>query len=233
MTNEHITVLTHLKRQHKDELTALKSAASADQYLSQDGKSAQLQQESQRLAAKYAAALESLTARMEYSTGVAMTTASKIIGAIPAPAVADSKQEWERVTMLLEAGAGLNTIVRGADLARLQAIQQWGPTYLEAEAIKTRPGGLAGYDQGADLTEFNTSMRNRFAEILPNGSYLTAGAEAAGVAAEFGRSAQTFTDRLNGQHSSYDPVGEALAAQEAGQIAAANFTGATITGAQS
>lgn len=223
MTNEHIDALLNLKRSYKQELANMQAFRNSDVNLTQEGKSAQAQQDQQRLAAKYSAELAALTARMEYSTSTATTTAAKVLAAVPAPA--DTRAEWERVTMLLDAGAGINTVVRNADAARLQAIKQYGPTYLEAEMLKSRPGGLAGVDQGADLHAFNTNLRNRWAEVLPDGSYVTAGAVAAGVAAEFTRSAQTFSNDLNGVRNGLDPVGESYAALAAGQLAAANFTG--------
>lgn len=227
MTNEHVTALTELKRQHQAELAELRSARNSDPYLTAEGKANQERQDQQRLAAKYSAQLESLTARMRSDTGLAMTTAAKVVSAATAPSTDALRAEWERVTMLLDAGAGINTIVRGADQARLHAIQQYGPTWLEAQALKTRPSGLSDYDKPADLMAFNTQMRDRWAEVLPNGDRIVAGAEAAGVAAGYDVTAKAFSNSLNGVNTGTVGIHDAMESHYAEQTAAANFNPTT------
>lgn len=223
MNNPNIDALLNLKRQYSQDLQAVKAAALKDPGLNPQGVLDRVADAAKNLGPKYATELARLTATVNAETTFATTRATKLAAGVPKLDAADARAEWERVTMLLDAGASLPQVMRGADPARLQAIQQWGPTYLDAQAIKGRPGGIIGHDQGADLETFERQLRDRWAEVLPNGEYITAGIEAAGIAAEFTRTAQTFSNELTGERNSYEPLGEALAAQEAGQLAAANF----------
>lgn len=223
MTNPNLAALLNLKRQYSQDLQAVKAAALKDPGLNPQGVSERVADAAKSLGTKYAAELERLTASMNSETTFATTRATKLAAGVPKLDAVEARAEWERVTMLIDAGATLPQVMNNADQARLQAIQQWGPTYLEAQAIKNRPGGIEGHDQHADLETFQRQLRDRWTEVLPNGEYITAGIQAAGVAAEFNRSAQAFSNDLNGVRNVYSPVAEAMDAVLAGQIAAANF----------
>lgn len=56
---------------------------------------------------------------------------AKALAKFPAP-TGSTRDAWERVTMLMDAGRTLDQIVATADVLTLQAVREWAPTYLAA-----------------------------------------------------------------------------------------------------
>lgn len=115
--------------------------------------------------------------REEFASEVASIDSRYERSTIPA-ADRSTADEWARVQMLLDAGKSFGQIINGANIAQLQAIREWGPTYQEAQFIKRggtanplgnelakRAGAepVAGYNPQA----LYNSVDRRWAELSP------------------------------------------------------------------
>lgn len=128
-----------------------------------------------------------------------------------------TRDAWERVQMLLEAGKGLSDIITDSDAAQLQAIQEWGPTWLSANRHKAKGVNIgAGYGRA-----FENSIRDRWAELLPNGDIIREAQEAKPLAAELQYSLGSLRTELEGKPLGMSTLASAFgatqAAEEAGQ----------------
>lgn len=103
-------------------------------------------------------------------------------------AAGSTRDAWDRVAMRLDAGASLGQIVTTADVPTLQAIREWGPSYLTAHsadpsaepdtaaleratlrryAIVTEDAGLlAALEEGPALAGLALSLEDAEAEAL-------------------------------------------------------------------
>lgn len=89
---------------------------------------------------------------------------SKAEQAMPKPS-GSTADAWARVQMLLDAGRSLNQILENAsDVLTLQAIREWGPTYLESKRTITFDDGLAG-SKPVDTAPLMNSIGKRWAEL--------------------------------------------------------------------
>ncbi len=115
--------------------------------------------------------------REEFASEVASIDSRYERSIIPA-ADRSTADEWARVQMLLDAGKSFGQIINGANLAQLQAIREWGPTYQESQFIKkagipnsigdamaTAAGGTS--TGGYDPQSLYNSVDRRWAELSP------------------------------------------------------------------
>lgn len=135
---------------------------------------------------------------------------------------ADTQQHWQRARMLLDAGATLSEVVATADAPMLHAIQEWGPTYMQAAHIKARPEGMQALAaEQPDPQPLRNSIRNRWAQILDGFApgRITRGVEAEVAEAQFQIRAKYLGQILQGQDTGTTHLEVAMAAQIAGQQA--------------
>ena len=214
--NEYLTKLTELQREAA-EITRHK-----DPDLSPEGQA----KAEKRARAALKEKLEALTREFNKE---AEETKRVAAAAIPG-GNGDTRQHWERAKMLLEAGATLHDIVSKADAPMLHAVQEWGPTYLEADHIKTRPEGLAGLaTEPLNLASLNNSLRNRWVEILDGYApgRISRGVEAEVAEAQYQVRAHHSTKVLGGVNPGESALEIAMAAQIAGQLARAQLNAAS------
>jgi len=197
MTTHYKNELANLQQQYRAEMAALQKEVDDDPGLNAQGKHSYMEQRAAPVRAKYSRLVETLEAQMKNGVQAAKATAVKTVSA--GAAKGDTRNEWERVTMLLASGANLTELVGKADQARLTAIQEWGPAYLEAQSLKSRPSGLDGVrSDGPNVQGFMAKVTQRWAAILPDGHQIVAGAEAAAVEAGFEVTANGFKSQLDG-----------------------------------
>lgn len=224
MTAHYKNELANLQKQYRAEMAALQKEVNDDPGLNAQGKHSYMAQRSVSVNAKYSGLLETLEAQMKNGVQAAKATAMRTVSA--GIAKGDTRSEWERVTMLLDSGANLTELVGKADQARLTAIQEWGPTYLEAQSLKSQPSGLAGLGGGApNVQGLMAKVTQRWAAILPNGHQIVAGAEAAAVEAGFEVTANGFKSELGGKSTGGAVgLGAAVELHYAEDSAVADFT---------
>lgn len=80
---------------------------------------------------------------------------------VPAPQ-GSTRDAWERVRMLLDAGRSLPEVIATADADTLLAIREWAPTYLETLAPAPLPGTPR---QPVDVAPLERSVRERWAQL--------------------------------------------------------------------
>lgn len=227
MTSQYKTDLAALRQQYQVEMNELRKTVDNDPGLNEQGKKNYLAQRAEAVNAKFKAQLDTMEARMKNATAAAKQGATNAIG----KPGANTREDWERVTMLLDSGANLTEIVSKADRARLEAIQAWGPTYLEAQALNTRPSGLAGVGQGGgDTKPLMAKITQRWAKLLPNGHMVIAGAEAAGVEAGFDITAKAWRAEIDGTNTGSSQLGAALEVHYAEDNAIAEYSAVPISG---
>jgi hypothetical protein len=204
---DYITKLTNLQRNFNEAIRE------KNPDLSPEGQ----QKAHDRIRAGYKADLERLSREFRAEAEQTIKTGREAVPAAPS----DTRQDWEKAKMLLEAGMQLRRVVAQADPAMLHAIKEWGPTYLQAESLKGKSDPWAS-DTPVDATQLERSIRNRWAEVLDGfapGRIARAG-EAEAVAAQFNIAAEHFGQKLDGIRGQ-DDLSVAIAAQLAGQSARA------------
>lgn len=209
---DYITKLTNIKRSFEEAMKV------TDPDLSPAGQ----QKATDRIRARYKEELGQLSNEFRREAEETIRTGREAVPAAPA----DTRPDWEKVKMLLDAGMQLRQIVAQADPRMLHAIKEWGPTYLQAESIKSKNDS---WDSSApvDVAPLERSIDNRWAEVLDGfapGRIARAG-EAAAVAAQFEISAKHFEQKLDGV-SGQDDLSMAITAQLAGQAARAELPSA-------
>jgi hypothetical protein len=228
--NEHLIKLAQLQKRHAEELEEARVAENpaielegADraerQRFSNKVNAPYRRQQIESVNTKYKAALEALRNDFAEDSRRASTAGT---GAIPAPP-ADTSQAWAKAKMLLDAGKSLHEVVRGADPAMLHAIGEWGPTYLQAEASKTREPGLAGLrDSPVDPKQLQRSLTNRWAEVVDgsDAEKIKAGLATEVDSAEFERTAQHLEAKVTGSNAGVSDMYAALDAHYAAESAA-------------
>jgi hypothetical protein len=136
--------------------------------------------------------------------------------AIPA-AQGSTRDAWQRVEMLLAAGKALPDIITAADVPQLQAIREWAPSWLAANRHKAKGANIGA----GTTTALENSIRDRWAEILPNGGTLREALEAKQVAAGLEYTISNLRTELEGKPTGRNTLavafGATQAADEAGQ----------------
>jgi hypothetical protein len=125
-----------------------------------------------------------------------------------------TRDSWERVRMLLDAGQSLPQVIAKADAGSLHAIREWAPTYLDAKTNGAR----------TDLAPFERSLTERWAEISPNPEPIREFLDSASDVATFEHMASSLSDRIEGRAPAFGSLTDAFAAQFAGQSAKFNLT---------
>ncbi|MGW3947023.1 hypothetical protein ACWEBH_12945 [Micrococcus endophyticus] len=113
------------------------------------------------LSADARAQLSSFVANARIGYEAARRANARDLDRVPA-ATASTRDAWERVTMLLDSGRTLAEVVATADRETLLAVNEWGPTYLEAQAPAPRLGEAR---EPVDLAPLERSVRARWAEL--------------------------------------------------------------------
>lgn len=102
---------------------------------------------------------------------------------------APTRDEWERVKMLLDSGRTLGDVIASATGPRLRAIVEWGPAFVEAQVSPK-------LDRAVDSSIYANAVRNdvlrRWAQLEPDGA-----AAKAILAEQAGRSVAAEIEAVN------------------------------------
>ncbi|GAB3621796.1 hypothetical protein GCM10027417_30580 [Glutamicibacter endophyticus] len=132
-----------------------------DPLLSEEGLAAERSKRLKELRAEGKSLLERIQHSVNIDRDYLKSQAEK---AMPEPE-GSTADTWVRVQMLLNAGRDLGVIIRQTtDIRTLQAIREWGPTYLESKRAVTFADGLNGTPP-ADPTPLLNSVGRRWAEL--------------------------------------------------------------------
>lgn len=138
--------------------------------------------------------------------------------AIPAPQGSTS-DAWKRVEMLLGAGKTLPEIILDADQSQLQAIQEWGPTWLAATTHKARGTNFSANAESA----LANNIMDRWAQILPAGEKVSEALEAKPTAAGLRYAVDNLRVELEGNGPTRNTLAAAFGATQAAEEAAARL----------
>jgi hypothetical protein len=163
----------------------------------------------QRATAAYRSKLEPLKTNMDTESN---WIKARAVRAVP-PNTGGTRDNWERVKMLLDAGQSLQQVIAKADAGALHAIREWAPTWLDA----TSNG------ETTDLRLFERSLTQRWAEIVSDPAPIRDLLESASDIAQFGHMAASLTDQFEGRAPAFGSLEDAYAARLAGQMANANL----------
>lgn len=206
--NEYLTKLHALQRR------AAEISLHKDPDLSPEGQ----EKAEKRARTALKSELDALT--REFTTESA--EAKRVAAAAIPKSDSDTRTRWERARMLLDAGLTLHQVVAQADAETLHAIQEWGPTYLQAAHLKARPVDTTVEQAGeVDPAPLRNSIRNRWTQLLDGYApdRIARGVEAEVVDAQFQIRAGHLSRVLDGVRTGESDLGIAMAAQMAGQQA--------------
>lgn len=215
--HNYLTKLTQLQLSYQEAMTRAQSFV--DPGLSSEGLAKRRQELTSKAAAEHKAHLEKLAQDFDLDASEAKRLADKEIP----PAPGDVAPAWAMAQMLLDTGQTIHQVVRGADQAMLHAISQWGPTYLQAQALKGRND--SSVPATIDPATLQRSIRQRWAEVLGDAAAerIQTGAEAEAAEAQFRSAAQHFDSKLGGVRTGVDDLTAAVEAKLAGQRVAASY----------
>jgi hypothetical protein len=107
--------------------------------------------------------LQELKAAFDVYVNSAKNDAARVIP----KAEGSTRDGWERVKMILDAGASLPQVVGQATPEQLHALAEWGPSWIAAQSAAARSTGLgAGEWQAPDASLLQRSIQGRWAEVL-------------------------------------------------------------------
>lgn len=160
----------------------------------------------------YGRQLGALRAQMEHESHNLKSRAAR---SVPAKQ-GSTRDAWERVRMLLDAGQPLNEVIAKADVGSLHAIQEWAPAWIDA----TTKGKIT------DLGPFERSITQRWAEIAPDPAPVREFLDSSSDIAVFEQMAGSLADKCNGGSLSFGvgTLAEAFAATSAGQQASVDLS---------
>lgn len=191
---------------HRDYRNALDEAkAHQDSNLSPDGLVVRRKQLAEQADKAFGSKLEQLKSRMDSESG---QLKSQALRAIP-KTEGSTRDSWERVKMLLDAGQSLHQVIGKADVSQLQAIQEWAPTWIEAKSKGTI----------TDFAPFQRSVNQRWAQVAPNPEPIAEYLEAAGDIAMFEHIATSLSEKFEGRAPEFGTLVDAFAAHHAAQAA--------------
>ncbi|WP_400158530.1 hypothetical protein [Arthrobacter sp. BPSS-3] len=206
-TSEYLQELNHLSRDYR--ISVEEASAHTSEFLTAEG----LRDRREKMIAQanftHAAKLRQLQARMDTAAYRIQSRAQEALPKAPA----STRDSWERVKMLLDAGQSLAQVIGKADAQSLHAIREWAPTWLDA----TSKGNTT------DLAPFERSIAERWAELVPNAEPIREYIDSAPDVATFNQMAESFGNRLEGRESSFGSLSDAFAATYAGQQAKVNL----------
>ncbi len=207
-TAEHLAALQILTRDYRNAMRA--AQLHTDEHLSPEGLQAKRAELTKRAATNHQNRLEALRSKMKIESDYLESRAER---AIP-KGEGSTRDSWERVKMLLDAGQSLPQIIAKADAGSLHAIQEWAPTYLDA----TTKGATT------DIRPFERSISQRWAEIVPDGEPIRNHLAAASDIAQFQHMANSLADSFEGRAPTFGSLQDAFAARYAGQMATADLS---------
>lgn len=159
--NEIAAQIDQLNRDFNAALSAAQSHA--DPHLTPDGltaKRASLVKAAQDTAA---AKLSELKSAFDVYVNSAKNDAARVIP----KAEGSTRDGWERVKMILDAGISLPQVVAQATPEQLHALAEWGPAWMAAQSAATRSTGLgAGEWSAPDASQLRRSIQGRWADVL-------------------------------------------------------------------
>lgn len=206
-TAEYLEQLQILTRDYRNAVQEARQYT--DEHLTQDGLQAKRAELTKRAATNHQGKLEALRSKMKIESDYLDSRAER---AIP-KSEGSTRDSWERVKMLLDAGQGLQQIIDKADAGALHAIREWAPTYLDAKSKGTT----------TDIAPFERSISQRWAEIVPDGEPIRERLAAVGDIATFDHMANSLTEAFEGRAPAFGSLQDAFAARYAGQMATADL----------
>jgi hypothetical protein len=207
-TAEYLEQLQHLTRDYRNAVQQAQSHT--DEHLNYDGLQAKRAELVKRAATAHRGKLDQLISNMDSESSVLKSRAQK---AIPA-AEGSTRDSWERVRMLLDAGQSLQQIIAKADAGSLHAIREWAPTYLDAKSKGAQ----------TDLGPLERSITQRWAEVASDPEPISEFLATAGDVATFGHMAKSLADAMEGRAPAFGSLEDAYAARYAGQTAMADLS---------
>lgn len=204
-TAEYLQQMQYLTRDHR--IAVHEAQTHTDDHLTHEGLQARRKELIQRANNAHKGKLQDLRDSMDRESRRVRTAAEKAI-----PAAPDSTRDsWERVRMLLDAGQALSAVIAKADAAGLHAIREWAPTWLDA----TTNGN------STDLAPFERSITERWASLASDADPIKEYLDTAPDLAQFEHMAASLSASLEGQNPRYGAgnMADAFAAHYAGQQA--------------
>lgn len=202
-TKQYLEEIQLLQRDYRNALQEAQAHRNDD--LSYEGLQRRRAQLAEQASKTFSAKLEQLKSSMDAESGQLKSRAGK---AIP-KAEGSTRDSWERVKMLLDAGQTLHQVIGKADPSQLQAIQEWAPTWLDA----TTKGTMT------DFAPFQRSVDQRWAQVAPDPEPITEYLGAAGDIAKFEYIANSLGDRFEGRAPAFGSLADAFGAEYAAQTA--------------
>lgn len=149
---------------NRDFSEALASAQShQDPHLTADGLTAKRASLAKKAQDTTAAKLQELKAAFDDNVDMVKRDAARLIP----KAEGSTRDAWERVKMILDAGIPLQQVVTQATPEQLHALAEWGPAWMASQSAAARTTGL-GADawQAPDVSQLERSIQARWAEVL-------------------------------------------------------------------
>jgi hypothetical protein len=202
-TSEYLQQLQILTRDHG--IAVQEARSYTDDHLTADGLHARRAELVRTAGDAFRGKLAAVRSAMQSETQSLRTGALR---AIP-KAEGSTRDNWERVRMLLDAGQPLSQVIAKADAGSLHAIREWGPTWIDAQTKGNT----------TDLAPFERSINKRWIEIAPDPDPIKEYLESASDVATFDHMADTLATRLDGRGYGTNNLVEAFAATYAGQVA--------------
>lgn len=157
-------IAAQIEQLNRDFNAALSAAQShADPHLTPDGLTAKRASLVKGVQDTAAAKLSELKSAFDVYVNSAKNDAARVIP----KAEGSTRDGWERVKMILDAGISLPQVVAQATPEQLHALAEWGPAWMAAQSAATRSTGLgAGEWQAPDTSHLQRSIQGRWAQVL-------------------------------------------------------------------
>lgn len=157
-------IAAEIQQLNRDLNTALTAAQThADPHLTADGLTAKRATLAKKARDTAGAKLQELKSAFDASVDLTKRDAARLIP----HAEGGTRDGWERVKMILDAGISLPRVVAQATPEQLQALAEWGPSWIAAQSAAARSTGFgAGEWQAPDASLLQRSIQARWAEVL-------------------------------------------------------------------
>lgn len=157
-------IAAEIEQLNRDLNAALAAAQSHnDPHLTPDGLTAKRATLAKNARDAAGAKLANLKTSFDAAVDGAKSAAAR---AIP-KAEGSTRDGWERVKMILDAGISLPQVVAKATPEQLHALAEWGPSWIAAQSAAARSTGLGAREwQAPDASLLHRSIQGRWAEVL-------------------------------------------------------------------